>query len=78
MGKKAVYYICNNTNWGYVAHEVWRILGEEGLLDEDAGILFAGKEVKKHTDADGNEFFFVPTDIALCLDYNKYLLYMNK
>ena len=73
---KAVYYICNNTNWGHVASKVWNILDEEGFFQEHTGIMFAGQEVMKYSD-EKNEYYFVPTDIALCLDYERFLPYMN-
>ena len=28
---KAVYYICNNKNWGHVAAKVWELLEKEGV-----------------------------------------------
>ena len=69
---KAVYFICNNDHWGHVAYRVWDILREEGVFQEPAGFSFAGQDVMKRTEG-GNEFYFVPTDIALCLDYPRYL-----
>ena len=69
---KAVYFICNDRNWGHVAWRVWDILGEEGYLNESAGFSFCGQDVKRCTDG-AHEFFFVPTDIALCLDYPRFL-----
>ncbi|MDD3225746.1 MAG: D-aminoacyl-tRNA deacylase [Clostridium sp.] len=75
--KKAVYYICNN-NWGHVSTNVWNILLDEGYLKDKAGIIFSGKEVVKFTDKNNNEFYFVPTETAICLDYDKYLPEMNK
>ena len=34
---KAVYFICNNHDWGHVSWRVWDILAEEGYLDRSAG-----------------------------------------
>ena len=77
-GKKAVYYICDNHEWGYVSYLVWDILKEEGYLNNKVDFTFAEREVYKYTDKDNNEFYFVPTEIALCRDYPKYLPDMNK
>lgn len=74
---RAVYYICTNRAWGHVAARVWDILDEEGVLRAPAGIRFAGQEVMKCAEG-GNEFYFVPTDIALCLDYPRFLPDMNR
>ncbi|MDD4678994.1 MAG: D-aminoacyl-tRNA deacylase [Tissierellia bacterium] len=76
--KKAVYYICDNHDWGYVSYLVWDILKEEGYLDNKVDFTFDGREVYKYTDKKNNEFYFVPTDIALCRDYPRYLSDMNK
>ena len=78
MGKKAVYYICDRHDWGHVSFHVWDILKEEGFMSEDAGFKFDGGEVMKHTDDEGNEYYFAPTKVALCLDYDKYLPEMNE
>lgn len=77
-GKKVVYYICDNHDWGYVSYLVWDILKKEGYLNNTVDFTFAGKEVYKYTDERRNEYYFVPTDIALCRDYPKYLPDMNK
>lgn len=77
-GKKAVYYICNNPSWGHVGRHVWEILKEEGYLAEPAGIVFDGGEVMKWTDEKGNQYYFVPTKTAICLDYPRYLPEMNR
>lgn len=74
---KAVYFICNNRAWGHVAATVWDILEEEGYFQERTGIQFAGQEVMKCAE-NGHEFYFVPTDIALCLDYPRFLPDMNR
>lgn len=74
---KAVYYISNNPNWGHVATEVWNILGKEGFLREPAGITFCGQEVMKYSDQE-NEYYFVPMDTAVCLDYPRFLPEMNQ
>lgn len=76
--KKAVYYICNNNSWGHVGTHVWNILQDEGYLQEKTGIIFAGKEVMRYTDINKNEFYFAPTETAICLDYMRYLPEMNK
>jgi len=76
--KKAVYYICDNPDWGYVSHLVWDVLKEEGYLDNKVDFTFDGREVYKYTDKNQNEFYFVPTEIALCRDYPRYLADMNK
>lgn len=74
---KAVYFINAYNDWGHVSAKVWDILQQEGIFTEKAGIVFDGKEVMKHSDG-VHEYFFVPTDIAICRDYNKYLPEMNK
>lgn len=74
---RAVYFICNNRAWGHVAATVWSVLEEEGCFQERTGIQFAGQEVMKCTE-NGHEFYFVPTDIALCLDYPRFLPEMNR
>lgn len=74
---KAVYFICNNRTWGHVAATVWDILEEEGYFQERTGIQFAGQAVMKCAE-NGHEFYFVPTDIALCLDYPRFLPDMNR
>ena len=76
--KKAVYYICNNPSWGHVALHVWNILDEEGYFAQSTGIFFDGGEVMKFTDECGDEFYFAPTNTAICLDYPRYLPEMNK
>ncbi len=76
--KRAVYYICNNPSWGHVALHVWNILEEEGYLSEPTGIIFDGGEVMKYTDKKNNEFYFAPTETAICLDYPRYLPDMNR
>ena len=73
---KAVYFICND-HWGHVSYTVWDILEKEGFLAEDTGVLFQGRGVKKYCEA-GNEFWFVPTDIAVCRDYERFLPEMNR
>ena len=73
---KAVYFICSNRNWGHVAWRVWELLEAEGYLRESAGFAFCGQDVKRYSDGT-HEYFFVPTEIALCLDYPRYLPEMN-
>ena len=75
---KAVYYIFNNKNWGHVAAKVWELLEKEGYFKEKTDILFDGMPVYKYIDEKADEYYFVPTNTALCLDYNKYLPDMNK
>lgn len=69
---KVVYFICNNHNWGHVSYRVWDHLAAEGILNESAGFTFCGEDVKRYSDGT-HEYFFVPTDIALCLDYPRFL-----
>lgn len=71
---KAVYYI--HPGWGHVATHVWDILKEEGFFKEPSGIAFFGQDVMKFTD-DAHEYYFVPTDIAVCRDYARFLPEMN-
>ena len=78
MGKKAVYYINTDKDFGYVAFHVWEILQEEGYFTEKTGILFDGQEVMKHVDEAGDEFYFVPTHKAICLQYKDRLDEMNR
>ena len=75
--KKVVYYICDRHDWGYVSYLVWDILMEEVNM-RPAGFTFDGREVKKYVDDKNNEYYFVPTDIAICKDYPRYLPDMNK
>ncbi|MDD5945676.1 MAG: D-aminoacyl-tRNA deacylase [Clostridia bacterium] len=75
---KAVYFICSNKNWGHVASKVWELLEKEGYFQDKADFTFDGMDVYSYNDEKGNEFFFVPTDTAICLDYDKYLPEMNK
>ena len=77
-GKKAVYFINTDRDFGYVSCHVWDILEEEGFFTEKAGFSFDGQEVMKHTDAAGDEFYFVPTHEAICLHYEKLLPEMNE
>ena len=49
-GKKAVYFINTDRDFGYVSCHVWDILEEEGFFTEKAGFSFDGQEVMKHTD----------------------------
>lgn len=75
---KAVYYIAFNKDWGHVADKVWDILEEEGYLKEKTIKTPDDKDAYRYVDDKGNEFHFVPTDRALCLDYPKYLPFMNE
>ena len=76
---KAVYYIAYHTDWGHVCPIVWKVLEEEGYLAEKSGVTTPdGKDVYKYVDEAGNEFHFVPTDKAVCLDYPKYLPFMKE
>ncbi|MCI2061177.1 MAG: D-aminoacyl-tRNA deacylase [Eubacteriaceae bacterium] len=78
MGRKAVFFICDRHDWGHVSFNVWDILREEGFLDGEAGFTFDGGKVMKHIDEAGNEYYFAPTKIAICLDYPHYLPEMNE
>lgn len=75
--KKVVYFICDDHKWGHVSYLVWDVLKEEGFLNP-AGFIFDGKEVMKYIDDKENEYYFASSDIAICLDYPKYLPEMNK
>lgn len=75
---KAVYYIANNKDWGHVTALVWEALEEEGYLSETDGVTPDGFDIYRHADDKGNEFYFVPTDKAVCLNYTKYLPFMNE
>jgi D-tyrosyl-tRNA(Tyr) deacylase len=77
IGRKAVYYICDDKNWGHVSFLVWDILKEEGYLNP-AGFTFDGREVMKYVDEKNNEYYFAPSDIAICRDYPRFLPDMNK
>lgn len=72
---KAVYYICNE-KYGHVSYKVWENLESKGYFNK-SGITFCGKEVMMYKEKN-NTFYFVPTDLPLCLDYPKYLPDMNK
>ncbi len=45
-GKKAVYFINTDRDFGYVSCHVWDILEEEGFFTEKAGFSFDGQEVR--------------------------------
>ncbi|MDR2892484.1 MAG: D-aminoacyl-tRNA deacylase [Deltaproteobacteria bacterium] len=76
-GKKAVYYLADNEDRpGLVSRSVWKLLCEKGCM-VPAGIVSDGREVMLHKDERDNEYFFVPTEIPICLDYPKYLPFMN-
>jgi len=75
---KAVYYICNNKSWGHVSANVWELLENKGYLREKTNITFDSMPVYKYIDIKGNEYYFAATNIALCLNYEKYLPEMNK
>lgn len=74
---KAVYFMCLDRNWGYIATDVWDILSDEGYFQEDAGFTFCGQPVMKYSDGN-NQFYFAGTDKALYLDYPRYLPEMNR
>lgn len=74
---KAVYFISSNPSWGHVSAMVWRLLGEEGFLQKPSGFSFAGQEVMLYSDGE-HEYYFAPTDIALCLDYPRFLPEMTE
>lgn len=75
---RAVYFINTNREFGYVAYHVWDCLQEEGYLAEKTDILFDGQEVMKYVDSEQNEYYFVPTRKAICLEYERLLPEMNK
>lgn len=77
-GKKAVYFINVNRDFGYVSYLVWDCLQEEGFLQKETDMIFDGNPVMAYEDQAGNTFYFAPTQTAICLDYNKYLPDMNK
>ena len=77
-GKKAVYFINVNCDFGYVSYLVWDCLQEEGFLQKETDMIFDGNPVMAYEDQAGNTFYFAPTQTAICLDYNKYLPDMNK
>ena len=77
-GKKAVYFINVNRDFGYVSYLVWDCLQEEGFLQKETDMIFDGNPVMSYEDQAGNTFYFAPTQTAICLDYNKYLPDMNK
>ena len=74
---RAVYFISNHKTWGHVTKHIWDILEEEGFLKERTGIMFCNQEVMRYTDEE-HEYYFVPTDKAVCLDYQRFLPDMNK
>ena len=74
---RAVFYICHDPEWGQVAHHIWEVLREEGYLENTAGIENDGESVYVY-EKDGNEYWMVPTDIAICRDYERYLPFMNE
>ena len=74
---KAVYFLNTNRGYGHVSHTVWDMLKEEGYFQENTGWDFDGQEVIKYSDGE-NDFYFAPTDIAVCVDYPRYLPFMNK
>ncbi len=78
MSKKAVYFINNNKEFGYVSYYVWDILEQEGYFVEKTDILFDGQQVMKYIDEIGNEYYFAPTKKAICLEYERLLPEMNK
>lgn len=74
---KAVFFICTNRDFGHVSYNVWDVLEKEGYLANKTELDFAGECVYEYR-KDGHSFFFVPTDIALCRDYPRFLPYMNR
>lgn len=78
MSKKAVYFINTNREFGYVSYHVWDILQQEGFLSQSAGFKFDGQEVMKYIDKLGNEYYFAPTQKAICLEYERLLPEMNE
>ena len=74
---KAVFFINTNRNYGHVSHTVWDMLREEGYLQNATGMDCDGQEVMMYTDGE-HEYYFAPTDIAVCRDYPRYLPFMNR
>ena len=74
---KAVYFINAKNDWGHVSAKVWDILEAEGVLSEKSGIIFQGQDVMKYSDG-SHEYYFVPTDMAICRDYERFLPEMNR
>lgn len=74
---RVVYYICADPDWGHVTGHVWDVLKEEGYLEVPAGFECDGKQVFKYEDGE-HEYWLVPTDIAICRDYDRYLPFMNE
>ncbi|MDR1125967.1 MAG: D-aminoacyl-tRNA deacylase [Deltaproteobacteria bacterium] len=69
--------MCNSEGrQGLVSRKVWSLLAEKGGTAA-AGFSFQGAEVLKQRDERGNEYYFVPTEVPVCLDYPKYLPEMN-
>jgi len=76
--KKAVYFICNeNPKYTWVSGTVWKILMEKNFT-EPTDIIFDGRQVVKHVDDRNNEYYFVPTEVPLCLNYDTYLPLLNE
>lgn len=76
-GKKAVYYLCNSKDRpGTVSGMVWDILDNKGMFTPTE-ISFDGKTVMIHRDDQNNEYYFVPTEVPVCWNYEKYLPEMN-
>ena len=75
---KVVYYIAYNRDWGHVSANVWQILEQEGYLKEKTVLTPDGRQAYRYEDPNGNEFHFVPTDRSVCLNYPKYLPFMNE
>ena len=44
-GKKAVYFINVNRDFGYVSYLVWDCLQEEGFLQKETDMIFDGDAV---------------------------------
>ncbi len=74
---KAVYYFATNEGYGHVSRNVWNILREEGKLNERTDYDFDGREIYRYEE-NGNEFFFVSSEKAICLDYPRWLPFMNR
>lgn len=75
--KKAVYFLCINSDIDPMAGHVFDALSEIYKLVETQ-VTVDGYPVLKHLDDKRNEFYFVRTDKVVCHDYGRYLPIMNR
>jgi D-tyrosyl-tRNA(Tyr) deacylase len=75
--QKAVYFFCMNLDIDPVAGHVFAALSKIYSLVE-ANIVIDDNPVLKHTDDQGNEFYFVRTSKVIHHDYTNYLPIMNR